>query len=116
MKNKMISLIALLMFTFGYAQELKPKFEQEGDLIKGTYFFENGAVKQIGYFNNNKLHGEWVSYDSEGNKTTIAHYENGKKTGVWLVLANGVVKQITYDSNKVIDVKDLKERDLAYTD
>ena len=115
MKNKMISLMAFLMFAFGYSQELKPKFEQEGDLIKGTYFFENGAIKQIGYFSNNKLHGEWVSYDSEGNKTTIAHYENGKKTGVWLILANGVVKQVTFDSNKVIDVKDLEGTDLAFT-
>ena len=112
----MILLIAFLMFTFGYAQELKPKFEQEGDLIKGTYFFENGTIKQIGYFSNNKLHGEWISYDSEGNKTAIAHYKNGKKTGTWLVLTYDIVKQVTYEANKVIDVKDLKETDLAFTD
>lgn len=116
MKNKIVLFLALMAITIGLAQEKAPKFEKQGDLIKATYFFQDGSVKQIGFFDNNKLHGEWVSYDEKGNKTTIAQYEHGKKTGTWLVLANGIVKQVTYESNKVIDVKDLKETDLAFTD
>lgn len=116
MKIKIVLFLALMTISLGFAQEISPKFEKMGDLVKATYFYQDGSIKQIGYFDNNKLHGEWVSYDEKGNKTTLAHYEYGKKTGAWLVLANGIVKQVTYEANKVIDVKDLKETDLAFTD
>ena len=37
------------------------------------------------------------------------------KTGTWLVLNNGIVKEVTYNKNKIIEVKDLEENDLAFT-
>ena len=93
-----------------------PKFEEQGDLLKVKYFYEDGSIKHVGFFANDKLHEEWISYDKRGKKTTIAQYEHGKKTGTWLDLTDGIVKQVTYEANKVIDVKDLKETDLALTD
>ena len=116
MKISIVLFLALMTISIGSAQEVTPEFEKEGNLVKATYFYEDGSVKQVGFFDNDKLHGEWVSYDKRGKKTTIAQYEHGKKTGTWLVLTNGVVKQVTYEANKVIDVKDLKETDLAFTD
>jgi len=116
MKIKIVLFLTLMMMTMGFTQEVAPKFEKQGDLVKATYFYEDGSIKQVGFFSNDKLHGEWVSFDKKGEKTTIAQYEYGKKTGTWLVLTDGVVKQVTYEANKVINVKDLKETDLAFTD
>ena len=116
MKIKIVLFLALMTITMGFSQEVAPKYEKHDDLVKATYFYQDGSIKQIGFFANEKLHGEWISYDDNGNKTTIAQYEHGKKTGTWLVLTNGVVKKVTYKANKVIDVKDLEETDLAFTD
>jgi hypothetical protein len=33
-----------------------------------------------------------------------------------MVLTDGIVKEVTYGKNKIIEVKDLKEIDLAFTD
>ena len=115
MKIKILLFLALLTFTTGFTQQIEPKFEKQGELVKAIYFFENGSIKQMGFFHKDKLHGEWMSFDKDGNKTTIAHYNKGKKTGSWLVLTNGAVKQVTYKATKVIDVKDLEETDLAFT-
>jgi antitoxin component YwqK of YwqJK toxin-antitoxin module len=115
MKSKILLFLALLTFTISLAQEVAPKFEKAGKLVKATYFFDNGSIKQIGFFLNDKLHDEWISFNKEGKKTTIAHYDKGKKTGSWFVLNNGIVKQVTFKANKVIEVKDLKETDLAFT-
>ena len=49
-----------------------------------SLYHENGAVAQKGFYtDDNKLRGEWVSYDLKGNKTALAHYDNGEKVGTW---------------------------------
>lgn len=40
-----------------FAQTEKPVLEKEGNLVKATYYHENGKVKQQGYFKNGKLDG-----------------------------------------------------------
>lgn len=88
------------------AQERKkPIFEQVGDLVKVTYFYKNGNIKQQGFFRNKKITGTWNSFDVKGNKTTVAHYKNGKKVGKWLVLTNEGIKEIIYKNNSVASVK-----------
>ena len=115
MKNYIIIFFALLYTGVAIGQNTKPKFEKQDDLVKATYFYEDGNVKQIGFFKNKKLHGEWTYFNQKGEKTTIAKYENGMKTGTWLVLSDGIVKEVTYDKNKIVEVKDLEETDLAFT-
>lgn len=65
------------------AQEVKPKFEVVDQMVKATYFYDNGQVKQEGTYLNGKLHGKWVSYNQDGSKQTMGEYENGNKTGKW---------------------------------
>ncbi len=113
MKKIKITLFMLFIVSISFAQEIKPKFEKEGGLVKATYFYETGEVKQQGFFKEEKLHSKWISYDKSGNKTTIAFYQNGQKTGTWLVLNDGKVKQIKYGLNKIIEVKNLKDTSLA---
>jgi antitoxin component YwqK of YwqJK toxin-antitoxin module len=39
-----------------------------------------GFIKTVNY------KGEWVSYDANGNRTAVAVYAKGEKTGTWLFL------------------------------
>ena len=88
MKNLLLILAILFTGTI-LAQEQKPVFEKEGDIIKGTYYYTNGEISQYGYYNKEgKLHGEWKSYDISGKKISIGYYTNGVKTGKWFFWNN----------------------------
>jgi antitoxin component YwqK of YwqJK toxin-antitoxin module len=91
-----------------FAQEIKPKFEKQDNLTKATYYYDNGTVKETGYLKNDKLHDKWISFNKEGKITTIANYKNGIKEGKWYVVENDTVKELTYKSNKLIKVENLK--------
>ena len=52
---------------------------------------------------NNKLHGKWVSYSSEGEKISIANYNKGKRDGTWLFWdQTGGLTQVDFKSNKFL--------------
>ena len=48
----------------------------------------------------------WVSYDVEGNKTSIAFYNDGKKDGIWSYFKEGKVNLVTYNNNKIVNVQE----------
>ena len=80
----------LCLATIGYAQEKEPTFIAEGDLVKATYYYEDGSIKTQGFFKDKKVTGEWIRFDIDGKKTQLAFYENGKKVGAhrWNLLTN----------------------------
>ncbi|WP_240614767.1 hypothetical protein [Polaribacter filamentus] len=45
----------LSIAAIGYTQEKQPTFKAEGDLVKATYYYEDGSVKTEGYFKDKKL-------------------------------------------------------------
>ena len=105
--KKLIVLFTLTVFsTAAYAQKEKElKLNKETNLIEATYYHDNGEVSQEGTFNlDRKLHGQWVSYDSEGEKISIGSYNNGVKTGKWVFWNEGVVKEVTFNDNVVASV------------
>ena len=107
MKNIRFS---LTVFTFLVvsglaAQEIQPKFEEQGDLIKGTYYYEDGSIRQEGTYKDRKLHGEWVSYDQNGKKNAIAHYREGIKMGKWFFWSADAMTEVQYETNKIVNVK-----------
>jgi len=112
----------IIIFTFYFflflgmtrAQEVNPKFEKQNKLTKATYFYDNGTIREIGFFKNDKLHDKWISYDEKGTVTAVAYYKNGKKDGKWYVVVNDSVKELTYKSNKLLNVKNSKEPDLSF--
>ncbi len=115
MKN-IISLLIFFLFIaqIGFGQSIHPKYEKQNNLTKATYFYENGKVKETGYFKNTKLQGKWLKFDTNGEITTVANYKNGKKEGVWYVIINDTVKELTYKSNKLIKVKGLQNKHLPF--
>ena len=107
MKN--LVLIAIFSMSFvGFSQNKEPTYKAEGDLVKATYYYEDGNVKTEGFFKNKKLTGEWTRFDKKGNITQTAFYEKGEKVGKWLVWNKGVLKEINYNNNVIITVNRLK--------
>lgn len=104
--KKLIVLIVFFITTIGLSQEKETVFEKVGDLVKATYYYENGNIKVQGFFKNKKLTGEWTRFDREGNKTQIGHYKEGKKVGKWFVWSGDALKEINYDNNVIVSVHD----------
>ena len=97
----MMSLGAMLMSLFMTAQQPEPTMEREGKQVKATYYHENGAVAQVGYFLNGKLHGEWKMYDSQGDKIAMGQYIDGVRTGKWFFWEADGLKEVDYEQNKI---------------
>ncbi len=93
-----------------FAQEKAPKpvFEKQGDLTKGTFYYDDGSIRQEGAYKNGKLHGEWISYNKDGEKTAIAQYKQGQKDGVWFYWSGDKLTQVEYDENNIASVDSWK--------
>jgi len=102
-----------LLVNFTNAQNVKPTFEKLDGFTKATYYYDNGSIKEIGYFKNEKLQGKWVSYNSDGKITAIANYEKGLKNGTWFVVSKDTIKELTYKKNKLINVKNSDKTELS---
>ena len=115
MKKLITSVIIMMMMTnISFAQEIEPKFEKQDDLVKATYYYDNGAIKEVGFFKDEKLHDQWISYSKEGNIKVVAMYNNGKKDGKWYLVGDDVVKEVTYESNKIVKVEEVKELNMSF--
>lgn len=98
-------LAAVLVSGFAFAQAVKPVLEQNGDLVKATYYYENGQIQQEGFFKDGKLNGQWVSYDESGNKKAIGEYANGEKTGKWFFWNDKSLSEVDFSKSKISNVK-----------
>lgn len=102
---KGITLIFALIFTVVInAQDIKPVYEQNGDMLKATYFHDNGAVSQEGHFLNGKLHGEWKMFGEDGQKIAMGEYNQGKKTGKWFFWDDRTLKEVDFVDSKIANV------------
>ncbi|MEX6626927.1 nicotinic acid mononucleotide adenyltransferase [Tenacibaculum pacificus] len=107
--KKFILIVCILSISLLQAQSTETKFEKAGDLVKASYFFEDGQLKEQGFFKDKKLTGTWVAFDSKGNKVAIAHYEAGKKVGKWFMWKEDGLKEIDYNNNIIASVQTWKE-------
>ena len=79
--KKVVIAVVLLVSSLSFAQEVKPKLEVVDQMVKATYYYDNGQVKQEGYYLDGKLHGKWMAYNEDGTKQSIGEYSKGAKTG-----------------------------------
>ena len=113
--KKIVAIIMILSVGFMYAQnDEKVKYEQKGDLVEATIYNDNGQIEQHGFFKDKKLHGTWTYFNEQGKKTAIGNYENGIKTGKWLIWDNGAVKEVNYLKGKIVKVTKLEGTSLVY--
>ena len=100
----LMTMLALLGTLAIQAQDKNPVFEKDGDLVKATYYHENGLVAQEGHYLNGELHGEWKMFDTKGNKLAIGQYSFGEKTGKWFFWDDNGLKEVDYLDNQVANV------------
>lgn len=105
--KKIIYTIALLLIavcTYGQ-QEKELTLNEDTGLIEAVYFHDNGVISQKGTFNlDRKLHGEWISYNEQGEKITQGMYEMGLRTGTWTFWNGDAVKIVEYTNNAVASI------------
>ncbi|MFL9843169.1 toxin-antitoxin system YwqK family antitoxin [Flavobacterium rhizosphaerae] len=87
------------------AQDIKPKHEIENNIIKSTYYYDNGNVKQSGYYKDGKLHGAWVAYNEDGTKQSMGEYVNGQKIGKWFFWTGETLNEVDYADSRIAQVK-----------
>ncbi|MCE2613800.1 nicotinic acid mononucleotide adenyltransferase [Flavobacteriaceae bacterium D16] len=98
------TLIVFLFVSLIYAQEVKPIFEQQGDMVKAIYFHDNGVVAQTGFYEDGKPEGEWKMYNNEGKKIALGQFTSGKKTGKWFFWEGEGLREVDYTDNKIANV------------
>ncbi|WP_343487095.1 nicotinic acid mononucleotide adenyltransferase [Allomuricauda sp. d1] len=102
--KKLILLLAAV-FTIGvYAQDIKPTYEKVGDMVKATYFHDNGEIAQTGFYLNGKLHGQWRMYNEEGKKIATGKYEMGQRSGKWFFWEGQTLKEVDFTDNRITNV------------
>ena len=120
MKNIIALLVICLTANVAMAQsckktcskESKDKYVLVDNLIEATLYHDNGAVAQTGFYTeDNKLQGEWISYDVSGNKTAVAYYDSGNKVGTWKFYQGETMKEVTYANSKIAKVNTWEAKD-----
>lgn len=115
MKKLFASLVLFLfVINVSFSQGIEPKFEKENDLVKATYYHDNGMIKEVGFFKEDKLHDKWISYNEEGKIKVVALYNNGIKEGKWYMVGENSVKEVTYKANKIVKVQEVEEAELSF--
>tara|TARA_R110000772_G_scaffold239346_1_gene351407 strand:- start:202 stop:567 length:366 start_codon:yes stop_codon:yes gene_type:complete len=105
--KKILALLAIVFIaSAAIAQDNKKNtYFLEGDLIEATIYHENGVVAQTGFYTkDNKLTGEWISYDVKGNLTAIAEYNEGEKVGTWVFIQGNIQREVTYIDSRIAKV------------
>ena len=105
--------IAVMFSVCIYAQSTEPTVEKVGDMVKATYFHENGEVAQTGYLMNGKLHGQWFMYNLDGKKIASGKYIEGKKSGKWFFWKDEILKEVDYDANRIVNVKNWNQSEVV---
>jgi len=116
--KKKFPLACLLCFLTSFSQENSTQRiaykEAANELVQATYYYADNSqvVERKGFFNRDgELHGTWISYDTEGNKTVIAHYKNGKKHGTWTYFNKDNTRtKVHYNDNKIVSVNESGKR------
>jgi len=102
---KTIILSLAILFSVGLsAQNDKPVFEKDGDMVRATYYHQNGVVAQTGHFLEGKLHGKWKMYNVDGKKIALGEYNQGVRTGKWFFWEGEVLKEVDFVDNKIASV------------
>ena len=103
-------MVGFMMTFIAFGQNEKELvFNEESNLIEATYYHDNGVVSQTGTFNlDRELHGEWISYNEEGEMIVQGQYAHGKKIGTWKFWKNDMVKELVYANNAIASVDGVK--------
>ena len=106
MKNVLLLFSFFMFCAFAHAQKDKVvSLNKDTNLLDVVYYHDNGEISQTGsYTLDGKLHGNWMSYNSKGEKMASANYDHGKKVGKWFYWQNETLKEVDYNKNEIVSV------------
>ena len=91
-------LISILCFTqlenYYENGQVKTSLVRENDLVKTTSYYQNGNIRDVGYFDlDDRRQVKWKEYYENGNLFCEGSFLNGKQNGKWYELyENGQLK------------------------
>ncbi len=112
--KKLLFLSALLCVTISIqAQDNKELvLNEDTNLIEAKIYHDNGVVAQTGsYTVDGLLQGQWISYNTDGGKTAVANYNQGKKVGTWLFYMDETLKEVTFTDSRIATVSTYQIKD-----
>ena len=82
---------------------LKSQFvEVNRSLVQATYYFETGIINETGFFENDKLSGQWKTYNSNSELLAIGYFTDNKKSGTWSFYQDGSkFKEVSYSGSQI---------------
>ena len=111
--KKFMIMAVMLVSGVVFAQDVNHKYEVVDNMVKATYFYENGQVQQEGYFVDGKLDGIWVSYNEAGDKIASGEYDAGVKTGKWFFWSQNTEKsslaEVDFSNNQIAKIKNWRQ-------
>lgn len=127
--KKLLYILAILPLSLFAQEKTVTKYYDSGETkalytigenqVSVTNFYENGAVKEKGYYNTKgNPDGVWTSFDANGNKSAQAYYVDGQKEGIWLHFdqSNKTVKQVTYSGDLAVNLEIKDASDVMVSD
>lgn len=103
--KKVLIVGVLMVSSLLSAQNIEPKYEVVDQMVKATYFYDNGQIKEQGFYLDGKLHGKWVSYTKNGAKQTMGEYNKGMKVGKWFFWNENSLNEVDYNDSRIAEVK-----------
>ncbi|SHI93866.1 toxin-antitoxin system YwqK family antitoxin [Flavobacterium haoranii] len=110
---KKVMIVAVLLVSGVMFAQVEPKFEVVDQMVKATYYHDNGQIKEQGFYLDGKLHGKWSSFNEDGTKLTMGEYSNGMKTGKWFFWNENSLSEVDYSNSRIADVKKWSRETLA---
>ncbi|MBI1289369.1 MAG: hypothetical protein GC178_17520 [Flavobacteriales bacterium] len=129
MKALMLSMVVLVGSTCFAQNKAKTTYDdgavkseyvkKKDGLVAVTNYYENGAVKETGFFKDGVPTGKWQTFDKGGSKTAELTYVDGQRDGefrVWDEFDNAYI-EMRYDHGKVVSAnRYLKQTEFAVKD
>ncbi|MBS1554838.1 MAG: toxin-antitoxin system YwqK family antitoxin [Bacteroidetes bacterium] len=96
------------------AGAIKEEFADTPGLVRVTLVDQGGLKSADGYYLNNKRHGAWTEYQTNGLVKSVTTYFEGKKEGLCMEMENGqMAKRFYYHSGlRHGDYKEFKSTSL----
>ena len=105
----LVTLFFLCGMGFGQTTE---ELTLEDSLIKKVSYYEDGSIREVGYFDlNERRHGKWVLYLENGNRKSVASFQHGLKDGEWIVYDrySNIVCRMFYDNGTKVGTWEMYE-------
>ena len=67
---------------------------------KWILYYPNGKISTEAYYLSGKLEGRFSQYDKDGNYTAYGSFENGERTGQWMILEDNIKSVGSYKNDE----------------